>query len=320
MPLISIIIPVYNLENYIERTLRSILHQSVPQDAIEVIVINDGSTDRSLQQINTIAATDSRVRVFSRENGGQAAARNQGIRLAESPYLMFVDGDDWLEPDVLALLLPYCEQKTARIIGYETRWITPQGRKGIINRKQVPFYRLMTGREYLEQATVPGCLWSFLFSADLLLQEKLCLCEGMTAEDEEFVPRVFFFSPSVIMTDILVYNYNLRPDSCMRSPDREHQRRLLEDRMKCLRSLRSFAASYPQEHTKGVERKIAFLTVDFIRILFRYSHTYSYRRKMGELLIHENFLPLPAYPYSLKYTIFRRMIYGVCRLFQFRYK
>ena len=105
MPLISIIIPVYNAERYLRFCLESILTQQMRD--FEVLVVNDGSRDNSLVICEEYAERDSRVRVFDKPNGGVSSARNLALDNAQGEYVMFVDADDWVLPDALTLSIPY---------------------------------------------------------------------------------------------------------------------------------------------------------------------------------------------------------------------
>ncbi len=103
LPLVSIIIPAYNTAQYIHRALESSLRQT--HQNIEAIVVNDGSTDDTLKVAQEYAARDERVKVFTQENAGVSAARNYGIREAHGEYMIFLDSDDWLEDDAVAVFL-----------------------------------------------------------------------------------------------------------------------------------------------------------------------------------------------------------------------
>ncbi|MBE6194561.1 MAG: glycosyltransferase family 2 protein [Rikenellaceae bacterium] len=105
MALVSIIIPIYNAENYLRLCLESILAQKVAD--FELLLVNDGSKDRSLDICNEYASRDSRIRVFDKPNGGVCSARNLGLEKAQGEYVMFVDADDWLVPNALSVCLPY---------------------------------------------------------------------------------------------------------------------------------------------------------------------------------------------------------------------
>ena len=97
--LVSIIIPVYNVEQYIEKCLDSVLGQTYRE--LDVICINDGSTDNSLAVLLRYEAQDSRVRIIDKENGGVVSAREAGLRIAKGEYTTFVDADDWIEADAI---------------------------------------------------------------------------------------------------------------------------------------------------------------------------------------------------------------------------
>ncbi len=109
MPQVSIVVPVYNCESYMERSLDSILSQSYSD--FELILVNDGSTDGSGAICDRVAERDSRVRVIHKENGGAGSARNAGIEAAEGLYILFPDADDYYEPDMLRTMLE-AEEKT----------------------------------------------------------------------------------------------------------------------------------------------------------------------------------------------------------------
>ena len=100
--LISVIVPVYNIEKYIERCVRSICVQTYKN--LEILLVDDGSTDGSGEICERLAKEDERIRVFHKENGGSSSARNLGIREAKGEYLGFIDSDDYIEPDMYELL------------------------------------------------------------------------------------------------------------------------------------------------------------------------------------------------------------------------
>ena len=103
--MLSIIIPVYNSEKYLEECLNSVLNQTLKD--IEIICVNDGSTDNSLKILENIAAQDLRVRIINQENKGQGNARNAGLEAANGDYVGFVDSDDFISPDFYEKLYLY---------------------------------------------------------------------------------------------------------------------------------------------------------------------------------------------------------------------
>lgn len=110
-PTISIIIPVYNVENYLERCLDSLIGQTLAD--IEIICVNDGSQDRSLEILQEDASHDSRIRVFDQANSGVSVARNNALKHVKGEFYMFVDSDDWLDPEICAVAYDYAKQYDA---------------------------------------------------------------------------------------------------------------------------------------------------------------------------------------------------------------
>ena len=129
MPLISVIVPVYKAEAFLKKCTDSILSQSHRE--IELLLIDDGSPDNSGALCDAIAAEDTRVRVFHKENGGVSSARNLGLAHATGDYIAFVDSDDWLEPDTFSLLLSALTENDADSAGCGNYNVSDSGITGV---------------------------------------------------------------------------------------------------------------------------------------------------------------------------------------------
>lgn len=114
-PKITVIVPVYNTEDLVERCVRSILHQTYPKEALEVIAVDDGSTDATPQILRKLAETDPNLHVIRQENAGTSAARNTGIKAATGDFIGFVDADDYLEEDMYEELMGAIRRSGARM-------------------------------------------------------------------------------------------------------------------------------------------------------------------------------------------------------------
>ena len=108
-PLISVIVPVYNVEDYLISCMDSIINQTL--ENIEVICINDGSTDESLKILKEYEKKDERVKVYSKQNSGQGTARNFGLENAIGEYVLFVDSDDWIDIETCEILYDVAKSK-----------------------------------------------------------------------------------------------------------------------------------------------------------------------------------------------------------------
>lgn len=113
LPKVSVIVPIYNVAKYLDRSIKSILNQTL--NDIEIILIDDGSTDESLSICNNYKKKDSRIKVYSKKNGGVSSARNLGIKKAKGTYLAFVDPDDWIENEMYESLYFLSEKKETDI-------------------------------------------------------------------------------------------------------------------------------------------------------------------------------------------------------------
>lgn len=112
--MISVIVPVYNVESYLEHCINSILKQTYQE--IEIIIVNDGSSDKSEMICKRLEENNNNIKVVSQRNQGVSVARNQGIELAQGEYITFVDGDDWLQPYMLQVMLETIEKTNASMI------------------------------------------------------------------------------------------------------------------------------------------------------------------------------------------------------------
>lgn len=126
MSVVSVIIPVYNNEAFVERCIRSVMEQTYKE--LEIIVINDGSKDRSLDTLSRLAAEDSRIRLLNQENAGVAAARNRGLDTATGEYLTFVDGDDYISPEYIRNLYESANKQDADMIICGLKYVDEEGK------------------------------------------------------------------------------------------------------------------------------------------------------------------------------------------------
>lgn len=151
-PLVSIVIPVYNCEQYIEKCLNSILQQTYKN--LEIIVINDGSIDQSEEKINNLARTDKRIKVFKQKNKGVSSARNCGFRCATGKYITFIDGDDYIASNYIGTFVKAAEDTQADLcvcgytmvdkMGKELYKTVPKGRYIYNQHEEYPYRILAT--------------------------------------------------------------------------------------------------------------------------------------------------------------------------------
>lgn len=212
---LSIIIPSYNVEEYLPKCFDSILSQNC--DDVEVICINDGSTDSTSAILSRLGQTYANVVVVNQDNAGMSASRNKGLDIAKGEYVMFVDSDDWLEPESLNVLLAtvsgedVVEFQCRKFYEEQSRYSEPESHD---------LNRISTGWNYFNQTRLEPrdihfvCIWQRLYRRDFLLMNNLRFEESVRrAEDDLFTTMVMWHAQSVKTCPVLVYNYRVRPNS-----------------------------------------------------------------------------------------------------------
>lgn len=216
--LISVIMPVYKVEAYLPQSIESVLNQDYRN--LELILIDDGSPDNSGRICDAYGARDSRVRVIHQKNGGAAAAKNAGLRIAAGTYLAFVDSDDYLEPNVLGYMLTTLKEKNADAVQFSFRDV-------YTNRvePQILTPCVMNEKEYLVRFTKDWTcplLWNKLYRRSLF--DGIFFEEGHKIDDEYFTYQGFLNPCKVVLDDTIIYNYRKRASSVMGSPAAGEQR------------------------------------------------------------------------------------------------
>lgn len=214
MPTISIIVPVYKVENYIHQCVDSILSQTFRD--FELILVDDGSPDGCPAICDEYAKMDSRVKVIHKENGGLSSARNAGLDAAKGEYIAFVDSDDWIREDTLAVLLARQQQTGADMVLFNILPVYPPEHSGYV-RPVTPLKE-----EILTQSQMADCLaaehnWYYCVACNKLYRcrifDSLRFPVGYIHEDEAVVHRVIGQCDSIATTPEVLYFYRQTPGS-----------------------------------------------------------------------------------------------------------
>lgn len=190
---ISVIVPVYNCGDYIERCIRSIMSQTYTD--LEIICVDDGSSDRSGEMLDTLALEDPRIRVIHQENGGASAARNTGIDLATGEIITFVDSDDAVEPDMYETLLSHFADKNVDIVhcGYKRMYLDGSCKEVNGTGCQVRQTKYEAAECLLSGKMFVGSLCNKLFRAHLLAGVRF---DTTLAINEDVLANAVLFSKS----------------------------------------------------------------------------------------------------------------------------
>lgn len=217
---LSIIVPVYNVEQYLEKCLDSIY--AVENIKKEVILVNDGSIDNSLDILKRYKDKYSNITVLiEKENGGLSSARNAGIRVAKGEYISFVDSDDWIDSKKYEEFFKEGQKYNLDImISYAIIDYTLKKEKKIdmIYSKKISD-TIMTGKIFLEEGYFNNIyrveVWNKIYRKSLVMENNIYFKEGIIYEDELFTPLIFNKAKKVKKINMIFYNYRKREGSIM---------------------------------------------------------------------------------------------------------
>ncbi|MEA4935058.1 Undecaprenyl-phosphate 4-deoxy-4-formamido-L-arabinose transferase [bioreactor metagenome] len=213
----SLIIPVYNVEKYIEKCVRSCLMQDIPASEYEIILINDGSPDNSLSIVESLGAEFSNIIIHSQDNAGLSAARNKGLSQAKGKYIWFIDSDDWIEENCLDELYEQMEKFSLDVLvfnAYETDGFQLRNR---FDEKKIKTEKVIEGKNYLYLFNNSFTVWNNIFRRDFLIDNNLYFIKNIYHEDNEFTPRMFYFARKVMIYGKSLYYVYQNPASITRS-------------------------------------------------------------------------------------------------------
>lgn len=232
MPLFSIIIPVYKVENYLHKCVNSVLSQNYKD--FEIILVDDGSPDNCPLICDEFAAKDPRIKVIHKLNGGLSEARNFGIKEAKGDYLLFLDSDDYWEGiDALHNLAATILLQSADVTLYGTKDVNLVTNTTVITRGNYNINALRKNkdtaiRSLIETKQFPGSAWVLAIKRDFLLHHSIFFETGIKAEDIDWLLHVFTHAKSIdaIQDPFYMYIKN-RPGSITNTSDAKSVRDIL---------------------------------------------------------------------------------------------
>ena len=334
---LSIIVPIYGVERYLRKCVDSLLAQNLPSSVYEIILVDDGSPDACPQICNEYAtkSQESRVKsqefpvikVIHRKNGGLSSARNSGIETAQGEYLMFVDSDDYIEPNVLSGLMAQMERDNLDVLRYRLQYvrIKNEGVSELANERDYEVYNPyksnpFKGNDYSETVTdgvtflntrmSTACYaWAFILRRDLIIPTDsitinsfpsgrdgvgLLFTPGIYFEDTDWTPRMLVKAKRVASTNTIVYNYLQREGSITKAVNRSKQQKVLDDKMRLIGEMQRQANELKGNNLNNswFNRMIADTVISVIGILS--VDFYSERKGYLEQLKQMDVYPLTS--------------------------
>lgn len=295
--LISVIIPVYNVGNYLEESLNNILHQTYKN--LEIILIDDGSIDLSKSICDIYSHNDKRVRVIHQKNRGAAAARNNGISNAKGEYIIFLDGDDyWDNPEFLENCMINLKESNADLINfgfkkyYEDTNLFEDSKylfdRNLINfsDKEKTLKYLISNNLYISSACTK------IIKRNLIIENNIFFREESLCEDIDWSARLLIYSKIIDVINISPYIYRQRKDSKTHSLSISNIINLIEGIEVCI-SLKDKALTFEHEY-------MSYVAYQYVTLLVCIND-------IKEDISLELMKRIKSYTYLLKYDLIKRV-------------
>lgn len=320
-PIVSFIVPFYgNIDRkLLQRCIHSLRTQGLEDEAYEIIVVDNGER-------------------------GLGGARNDGMKKASGQYLLFVDADDYVLPGALLPCVPLLQKHAPDMLSVGFRAVQdkglasasfvrddsgatashtagqkPVGMSAIVDSEvpkpfPIPYTQYAFGSQYMLEHNFLGAAWRHFFRREFLLQSQLEFAESCYHEDEAFVCKSYCLAEKTLVTEHPLYAYCIRPNSITTASSAALRTVRVNDFRSILTELRNFEESLPEtaEHSslsiqrvEAVRRRIAFLTIDYLRVLRKNRSGWSEMRSRIIELKRAGFLPLPSQRYTWKYALVR---------------
>lgn len=309
-PFFSIVIPVYNIENYIAECTDTILKQSF--GSFELILVDDGSKDGSYEVCNSIKNKDDRVKVIHQKNGGAASARNKGVDNASGEYVIFVDGDDkYGDLDAFQKIYNRIVSGNYDVVSFNRNFIYGSGEV-----VEADDYRQESDAEtdiydlvkyMLQNDCLYSAPWVFAIKRDFLKSNNLYFSLNMSVDDVDWVIRILDCHPKVYNMSDVLYTYRVgREGSITRSVNYESQIKYLNMLNDCI--------SYKYRDEKFKQLILNYIAYQYV-IFISWNQLIDDKAKRKELLSKETELK-----YLLKYDLMRqtRLAHKVSNIIGFR--
>lgn len=236
---LSIIVPVFRVEKYLDTCINSLLNQGFSPQEYEIILVDDGSDDNCPAMCDQYAAQYEQVRVIHQQNKGLSGARNTGIKAARGKYICFVDSDDYIEPDCFGSLINKAENDSLDILQF--------GLQIVYDNRTIPISRntteeLYCGEEFLAKAMSERCAcWIYLIRKELLVTTDTYFTEGITYEDIDWTPRMILQAKRIKRVPTIVYNYVQHDESITHPKNITGWKKIIENNLIVLQKLNQYS-------------------------------------------------------------------------------
>ncbi len=292
---LSILIAAYNVAEFIEKCILS-CYDERQAASYEIIVINDGSTDETTQTVERLKKTVPNLTLVNKHNGGLGAARNTGLQHSQGQYVWMIDGDDFLSANAVKEVL---SNLSSRLDVYAYNFNITNENGVVLSQKYNDGFpkKVMTGSQYYARNFESSYTAQFIFRRELFTANDIRFLDRINMQDSEILPRLMYYTKSIIYKNFAVYNYVQHAGSFTNTTDSNKRLRYFESIITVDHSLQKFVEGVGSDDTL-LCNTVALKRATLHQIVFNHLVFFPYSaktfRKVINLLQKNNFYPLKA--------------------------
>lgn len=269
---LSIIVPLYNSAAWLPKCVESLVHQDLASDEYEIILVNDGSPDNSLEIAEEYAKVYQNIVVLSQQNKGTSGARNTGLQHASGKYVSFVDPDDYVKENSLGGLLQQMDNESLDVLRFNYILVDEQYNTLPKSRSELQFDyspEVMSGNEYIGKKLGVACyVWAYIYRLSLIKDNGIWCVEGDYFDDTSWLPIVLMKADRVNTTCYEHYYYLQRADSLVKSKSQKSIDAKIEGQFKLLKALKQKHSEASDNGVKAwYEMMISFSSLSLLALV-----------------------------------------------------
>ncbi|WP_308991955.1 glycosyltransferase [Mariniflexile litorale] len=230
--LLSIIVPVYNVEKYIARCIESLINQDIDGKDYEIILVNDDSTDSSISIAKEYAQQYQQIKIINQKNTGPSGARNNGLKNSRGTYIYYMDSDDYIEKNVLKSLLEPVLKNDLDFLGFTYTRTSESNFNLHITSNDILKYNnleINEGCSFISKKNFNNYIWWYIFKKDIVIENNIEFIEGIMVEDGIYTTELLLNCKKVAYIPLSIYRYFENTNSIMRNTSKTHIARLNND-------------------------------------------------------------------------------------------
>lgn len=310
---------MYKVEKYIEKCIGSVFNQGLNENDFEIVIVDDQSPDNSLAVAQELTSAKSNVTIISQGNKGLGGARNTGVLNATGTYLLFLDSDDWLLPNVLEKLLQIAETDDLDVLEFAAQGVSVTGDVTYEISKSSPV--LNSGFDYYNTIRYMNSACNKLYKRTFLLQHKLFFLERIFIEDFEFNTRAFAQLEKVRATAVVGAQFLQSPNSITRNTDAAKKEKMVKDIILVLQKTKECSqikgAAANKNATTFFNERISFIVVTLFIQLLKNKNSFLEIKQVRQQLRDQGLYGVNHKVFDRKKNLFRIVLLKNFLIFRF---